>query len=79
MPMPFVVLTAVSHLAFKSNFHTFSSAKEDPKFTFIFQWKLTTWTILQLKKIKRGTWNNIQVFMCTFNFLLAPKTLLHAR
>lgn len=45
MAMPFVMLTAVSHLAFKANFHAFSSTKEDPKSMFVFQWKSTIYSI----------------------------------
>lgn len=77
MAMPFVMLTAVSHLAFKANFHAFSSTKEDPKSMFAFQWKST---ICKFGAGEGGgTWNNILAFMCAFNFLLAPKILPHVR
>lgn len=74
MPMLFVMLAAMSHLAFKTNFHTYSSAKEDPKCMFIFQWKVTICTILKRGKKKIVIWSNIQqAFICTFYLLLAPK------
>lgn len=76
MPMPFVN-SCVLFL-----FSNFSLQKKTPKSIFVFQWKHYMYNASNIRGKKRregGIWNNLLPFICTFNVLVAVRTLLHVR
>lgn len=63
-------------------FSNFSLQKKTPKSIFLFQWKHYMYNASNIRGKKRregGIWNNLLPFICTFNVLVAVRTLLHVR